>query len=724
MSAAANFTPAQQAVLAAVCDAAFRGHSEADADSIMEKVRATGTATPEQVQNLHYLMTAKFTDLPGALDALAEQFSNSLSRANIDSISTALSLLSTRAGTLLLAGHGTPFPDLTIEQREAVLQSWRRSRLPLLRQIFRGLVSIALYVCYNIYDEVILATGYPAQGESTRYADAARLRKHHPYVFESIDTFYQVFETDMLVIGSGAGGGVVASELAKKGWQTLVIEKGEYVKPEDLAGTPKEGFRRLYESQGLIATEDGSMNVLAGATFGGGTTVNWSASLRPQHFLREQWAKGHGLPYFLSAEYAQSIEFVCARMGVSDEHLVHNKANKLLVDASKELGYPITKIPQNTGGHQHSCGFCGYGCTYSEKQGGVVTWLKDASEHGAKFFVETTVERLLFASSPTAPLPKPDTLDKYTPTSSRGHCIGALIKNKAGKLALVRARQSVVVSAGSIHSPALLIRSGLRNPRIGRNLKLHPVAFITGFYAEPIRAWEGSIMTAISSVQENWDGSHHGVKIEVMKSMPGAQAASFLPWTSSLDHKTNMAHYVHSMTLIAIARDRGCGRVVLDKEDKPRMEYTLDPYDGISLTRGTVAGAEIHLVAGANRIVTTQVDVDDYIPAPGHKYLADPAWKEWVSKVEKAGMSPGRCGIGSAHQMGSCQMGVKASTSVVDPRGRVWGTEGLYVADASVFPTASGVNPMITNMSLSHSIARFIDEDAHVAIARPVQVQL
>lgn len=720
---ASAFTPAQQSVLAAICDAAFQRHSQEEVPRIRRNIE--GTATPEQLENLNALLTRKFTDLPGAIDQLANQFNASLSKDNVDSIATAMSLLSTRAGTLLLAGYGTPFPELTVEQREAVLKKWSTSSLPLLRKIFRGVVSIALYVAYNVYDDNLLATGFPAAGDPQRYADPERQRKHYPYKFETISTPLQVFETDMLIVGSGAGGGVVVSELAKKGWKTIVVEKGQYIKPEDMLGTPRDGFERMYESQGLIAVEDGSMNVLAGSTFGGGTTVNWSASLRPQHFLREQWAKDHGLPYFLSKEYADSIEYVCDRMGVSDEHLKHNKANNILVNSSKKLGYPIARIPQNTGGYEHSCGFCGYGCTSSEKQGGVITFLRDAAELGCKFFIETSVDRLLFASTSSAALPTSlSEIDKFTPTSSRKHCIGALIKDKNGTLALIRARQAVIVSAGTINSPAVLMRSGLKNSRIGQNLRLHPVSCVTGFYDDAIRPWEGSVMTAVSSVRENWDGTHHGVKIEVVHSMPGAQAASFQAWRSALDHKERMIDYPHSMTLIAIARDRGSGRVILDKENKPRMEYTIDSYDANSLALGVVASAEIHLIAGARRIATTQVDVADYVPQPGHKYLADPAWKEWIQKVEKAGIYPGRCAIGSAHQMGSNQMGSKPSNSVVDGRGRVWGTEGLYVADASVFPTASGVNPMITNMSLSHSIAQFIDQDARTGLSQPVQAQL
>jgi len=178
-----------------------------------------------------------------------------------------------------LTGHASTFPDLSVEQREAVLQSWRVSRLPLLRQAFRGLTAFTLYVTYNLYDNIILATGYPALGDEHRFADKARLRPHHPYQFESIRTQFEVIETDILVVGSGAGGGVVASELAKKGWKVLVVEKGEYIKPEDMAGTQREGFSRLYESAGLMATEDGSMNILAGSGFGGGTTSASTSSL-------------------------------------------------------------------------------------------------------------------------------------------------------------------------------------------------------------------------------------------------------------------------------------------------------------------------------------------------------------------------------------------------------------------------------------------------------------
>ena len=118
---------------------------------------------------------------------------------------------------------------------------------------------------------MIAATGFPTSGDPDRAKDAARVRKHFDFKFEKITQDYQYVDTDVLIIGSGAGGGVVASEMAEKGWSTLVVEKGIYQRPEEMTTTPKDGFFNLYEGQGLMATEDGGMNVLAGSSFGGGT---------------------------------------------------------------------------------------------------------------------------------------------------------------------------------------------------------------------------------------------------------------------------------------------------------------------------------------------------------------------------------------------------------------------------------------------------------------------
>ena len=158
---------------------------------------------------------------------------------------------------------------------------------------------------------------------------------------------------------------------------------------------------------------------------------------------------------------------------------------------------PWALQPQNTGGTQHSCGFCSFGCPYGEKQGGVVTWLRDAADHGAKFMQGTRVDRLLF-SSPSNPIkPTSSNVDTLHSSATSTRAIGALVTDSFGRKAIIHARQAVVVSGGAIHTPALLLRSGLKNRAIGRNLHLHPTTFATGYFSENIKPWEGSIMTTV-----------------------------------------------------------------------------------------------------------------------------------------------------------------------------------------------------------------------------------
>lgn len=271
------------------------------------------------------------------MEALATQYPKSLSAANVGDLALTLTILSTRAGTLLLTGHASPFITLTVQQRESVLQSWKASRILLLRKAFRGFLAFAMFVAYTNVETCVKATGCeleafawprltaadPSGGDPNRAATvAARLKPSYPFKFEQVTEDFQVIETEVLVVGSGVGGGVASSQLASKGHKVLVVDKGFYIAPEDLYGTPAAGFRDLYENSGLMASESGSINLLAGSTFGGGGVVNWSASLVPQHFIRQDWGAARGLPHFLSKEFVESMDFVVKEMGTSRVHCV------------------------------------------------------------------------------------------------------------------------------------------------------------------------------------------------------------------------------------------------------------------------------------------------------------------------------------------------------------------------------------------------------------------
>jgi hypothetical protein len=231
---------------------------------------------------------------------------------------------------------------------------------------------------------------------------------------------------------------------------------------------PNEGFVNLFESGGAFISDDGSLAVLAGSTWGGGGTVNWSASLQTQGYVRQEWANT-GLSFFTSLEFQRSLDRVCDRMGVNTERICHNRQNNIILEGARKLGYAAKPVPQNTGNKEHYCGYCTFGCHSTGKNGPTVTWLADAARAGATFvegfyanrvsFTEVDGKRIASGVEGTW-----TSRDSYLGLSGEG----------ATRRKLVLKAKKVIVSCGTLQSPLLLLRSGLNNSQIGRNLYLHP----------------------------------------------------------------------------------------------------------------------------------------------------------------------------------------------------------------------------------------------------------
>lgn len=694
------------------------------------------TATDRQRELVAQFAADGFKDYPYLLDRFAHQARVSLSASTLWQINLTLSALATRPGCLALTGRLGPFQALDTPTRAAILKGWAASPLALLQKAAAGFKGLSLIVFYRFHQTAWEAVGY-SDGQASDWKEKAQAEKeepHYPYVFENdkiaatspgVDV---ELDTDVLIIGSGAGGGVVAKYLTERGLRCLIAEKGTYMRPADVTGREDQGYPEMYEAEGLMPVENGSVNVLAGSTFGGGTTVNWSASLKPRHYARESWATKHGLPYFRGPAFSDDLNAVCGRMGCSTHAIKHNIANSLLALGAQRAGQPVEAVPQNSGGHVHYCGKCQLGCVSGHKQGGTVTWLRDAAETGnAGFVLNCNIDRVLF--------------DK-----SGRKAIGALATID-GRKVTIRANKAVVSSAGSIQTPAVLLRSPelKYNKQIGQHLHLHPTTTVVGFYDFPINPWEGSLLTMVSNAAELVDAEGWGCKIEVIASSPSIHAA-FSNFEDSTAHKAAMLRYSHSFTIIVICRDRDGGRVFIDNEGKARMDYSISKHDQQSLLQGVLRATEIHMMAGASQISTCQVGMAPYKPAltsaGGHpdvggkvlpesttlpstatpvealpRSLNEDGYRAWRKGIEKAGVAPNWCTTGSAHQMGSCRMGSSPKTSALDPEGRVWGAKNLYVADASCLPEASGVNPMITTMATARGVARNIAKD--LGVERP-----
>lgn len=236
----------------------------------------------------------------------------------------------------------------------------------------------------------------------------------------------------------------------------------------------------------------------------------------------------------------------------------------------------------------------------------------------------------------------------------------------------------------------------------------YEVSLLGAIHKEVLNPWEGGILTAVVSEYENLDGKGHGVKLEATNMVPSSWLI-FLNWKDGLDFKLNAARMKHMGGYISLARDRDTGQVYPDPVDgRVRVKYTTSKFDQNHILEGLVALAKIQYVAGATELFTIIPSIPPFIRNEESigDGINDEKFQAWLDDIRNTGFPSPESMFVSAHQMGTNRMSANAKDGVVDPRGQVWGTKGLFVADASVFPSASGVNPMITNMAISDWISR------------------
>jgi choline dehydrogenase-like flavoprotein len=597
-----------------------------------------------------------------------------------------LNLLGSAAGGLLLAGRATGLANLPLAKRQAALRRMSVSPIASLRQGFSAIKRLATFIFYSIPAADGRNPNWPALDYAPPppppSAEAA------PRRIVPLSTAADLELTaDAVVVGSGAGGGVVAAQLAAAGKDVIVLEKGGYYSEADFNGSEALMTPQLYLRRGLLATKDLGMIVLAGSCLGGGTIVNWSTSLRTPPDVLAEWELDYGLSDATSPAYQQGFEVAERRLGVTTDDSDPNANNAALQRGCEALGYAWRRIPRNASGCQQRCGSCGYGCPYGRKQSTMLTFLQDAADARARFVTRCQVERVLIKDGRAAGVE------------------GWALDEATGERRTVSVTAPIVVVAGgAVESPALLLRSGVRNPNIGAHLRLHPVVAMAAYYEEPIKPWQGSLQTVLSDQFKDMQRGY-GLRFEVAPAHPG-MLGMVTPWRSGAQHKQDMARSPYAATFIALMRDTGEGRVTLDRQGDPVLTYFPNATDANALTRAMGELAKVAAAGGATRVASLyshELTLDAEGGRPGA--FSDAQLRAFASEARQRGLAPNMIPIFSAHQMGTCRLGGDARTAVADPWGEVFGVKGLFIGDASGFPTASGVNPMLSIMALAYRVA-------------------
>jgi choline dehydrogenase-like flavoprotein len=569
-----------------------------------------------------------------------------------------LRLLESPAAGLLLGGRPARFSTLDQASREAYLRRLAASPIALKRTAFQDLKRLTLLLLYGLEDSPWRTmTGYMPPPADPPSLSPVTTRTPAPG---------EVVDADVAVVGSGAGGSVVAAVLAAAGRRVVVLERAAMVREDRFGGPELDGLAALFLDRGLAATSDRWIAIRAGSAVGGGTVVNWSSSLRPPPAVREEWrAAGIG------DDLDDHLVAVEREIDVTTGESTPNGPNGRLLAGLEALGLPAASIPRNVRGCG-DCGPCAVGCRSGAKRSALRTYLAAAFGDGAAVLDRTEVVRILVAG---------------------GRAVGVVARVPGGEIT-VRAPM-VALAGGSVLSPAVLLRSGIATATAGRTLLIHPVVAVAGVYPEALEPWSGVPQSVMSDAFAEIDG-RWGFRIEAAPTHPGL-IASGMPWWGSGDHRAAMAAAGRTAAFLAIIRDRNPGRVALARDGGAVVRYAPGAPERALIARATRELARLHRAADAERIVP--------LVTPPLAWDRGRPFEPYLEVLGRRPIAPNRVLLFTAHQLSSCRIGTSARSAVADPDGQVWGVDGLYVTDASALPSASGVNPMLSILALARRTA-------------------
>jgi len=476
---------------------------------------------------------------------------------------------------------------------------------------------------------------------------------------------------EVAVIGSGAGGGIAANLLNQK-YEVGIFDKGHF--PNGETNNETFGYHNFYETNAIQQTRGYKVQLLAGMGIGGGTSINWTTSLRtPDNILSEWDALTQQNNYFNSDSFNKSLDYICQNLNVDE---TNNKIPQKEIKLAQGLELNKTSykiIPRNT--KNNDClesGFSTFGHSDDTINSSYKSWFSKDKFNEDNIYSNTQVKSLAI---------------------SNGKATHINVEHNGQSYSV--AVEKVILASGSLNTPKILLNSGYKNKHLGQHLKLHPVSGVAGKFSELQNPWAGS-MQGIYSDDNLFRKDNYGYLLEGLPMHPSL----FFPFFPN--NQDNFADFISSYNYwsgsIVLTSDTSSGSII-NKNPQHLWKYNLNNFDHGNLLHGIENLVKANFLAGAEEIMVATS------PTMHWKRESNEDIESFIGKVRKVRNEPFRILLGSAHQMGTARIHPNPSEGVVDLNGKVHGLENVYITDSSTFPRCSGVNPMITIQAMSHFLA-------------------
>jgi choline dehydrogenase-like flavoprotein len=560
-----------------------------------------------------------------------------------------------------MSAHGRAFTSLSRDDAEALLARWASGDVDAARRTTALALTAPIKIAY--FDDPGIYADLRSTWRFTTVAAEAPRWMQQVTAGEALTGDLDL-ECDAVVVGTGAGGAVVACELARRGLAVLMLEEGRYYGRADFDGRGIDNIRRFYRGKGTIGTIGNTFIPLPmGRLVGGSTAINTGTCWRTPERVLDRWAKHEGLADLAPDRMAPYFERVEREMEVTraDSKYLGGVA-RVVARGCDVLGYSHMALMRNAPACDGS-GVCDYGCPTDARRSTNVSYVPGALARGAQLFTSLRVDRVLREG------------DRVTGVEAT-----AL---PTGKRVRVRAR-ATVVACGTVMSPVLLSREPAvkRLPWLGRNLSIHPATIVSALFDEEIRGYAAIPQGyCVNELHEE------GILLMGASAPIDLGAATFAFVGRKLVEL--MEAYDRVASFGVMVEDETRGRVVTGRGGRPIVLYRLGRVERERLRRGVEMMARIYLAAGAREV----------FPAlHGHRVLRD---ARDIGKLARTLPAASDWMLTGFHPLGTCRMATSDDRGVVSPDHEVFGARGLFVVDGSAVPSSVGVNPQVTIMAMA-----------------------